>query len=328
MQLSVIVPFFNAQDHIRETISAILAQTHEDLEVICVDDGSRDESLAILRELAEKDAPLRILRHAKNLGVSAARNTGIKAAKGQWLCFIDSDDAPAPDFCARLLSHGQKSGTDIAKGSYAYQDGKGTSCEINKNARLDKNRCHIQLCSCLFRAQFLRDAGIFFAGDLIVSEDIVFMVQAALAAGSIAVDDDALLHISLRNGSSTFRGVSREQILAHIQAFRRVAHLLADGEVAAESRAYVLASLLALVAEMISRNIKPAIRHWAAHYLGQAFWHIARSPIYDHGLFLEFWPERLAPFLQALENGDAAGLLGHFDRDRASLCRRLLGRKK
>jgi len=90
-QVSVVIPVYNVEDYLRECLDSILNQTLHEIEVICVNDGSTDGSLAILEEYAAKDERITIVTQ-KNRGLSGARNTGAKFARGEFLYFIDSDD--------------------------------------------------------------------------------------------------------------------------------------------------------------------------------------------------------------------------------------------
>jgi glycosyltransferase involved in cell wall biosynthesis len=100
--ISVIVPVYNAEKYLGRCIESILAQTHSTLEVILVDDGSADRSGAICDYYAEQDNRVRVI-HKANAGVSAARNDGIEASKGEYIAFCDNDDFYAPGMLRRLL---------------------------------------------------------------------------------------------------------------------------------------------------------------------------------------------------------------------------------
>ena len=95
-KVSVIIPVYNTQFWLRECLDSVLRQTLGDFEVICVDDGSTDRSASILQEYAKKDARFRII-FQENQGQSAARNAGLKAARGEYIYFLDSDDYIEPD---------------------------------------------------------------------------------------------------------------------------------------------------------------------------------------------------------------------------------------
>lgn len=89
--LSIIVPVYNAERFLRRCVDSVLAQTHTDFELLLIDDGSTDGSPAICDEYAALDSRIRVF-HKPNGGVSSARNLGLDHARGEWICFIDSDD--------------------------------------------------------------------------------------------------------------------------------------------------------------------------------------------------------------------------------------------
>ena len=89
--ISVIVPVYNVENYLHKCVDSILKQTLSDIELILVDDGSPDGSGAICDEYAQKDSRVKVI-HKPNGGVSSARNAGIEAARGEWLCFVDGDD--------------------------------------------------------------------------------------------------------------------------------------------------------------------------------------------------------------------------------------------
>jgi glycosyltransferase involved in cell wall biosynthesis len=99
--VSVIIPTYNRADLVRQAVASVKAQTYRDFEIVVVDDGGTDGTFEALAAWPE----LRLLRHAGRRGVSAARNTGIAAARGQWLAFLDSDDLWLPDKLARQMAY-------------------------------------------------------------------------------------------------------------------------------------------------------------------------------------------------------------------------------
>lgn len=100
--VSIVVPVYNAEKTIKRCVSSIQNQTYDKLEIILVNDGSKDTSLAECRALAENDSRIRVY-HQENRGVSAARNKGIEFAQGEYLMFVDSDDAIKQDMVEQML---------------------------------------------------------------------------------------------------------------------------------------------------------------------------------------------------------------------------------
>ena len=89
-KISVIIPVYNVEKYLAECLTSVVNQTFKDIEIICVNDGSTDNSPKILKEFAQKDSRIKIINQ-ENQGLSAARNTGLDVATGEYVSFIDSD---------------------------------------------------------------------------------------------------------------------------------------------------------------------------------------------------------------------------------------------
>ncbi len=107
LKVSVIVPVYNVEKYLSECLDSIVNQTLEDIEIICINDGSPDNSLDILKKYAEKDKRVKII-DKKNEGVGKARNDGIKAAVGEFIAFMDSDDYYPSDNVLEILYNAAK----------------------------------------------------------------------------------------------------------------------------------------------------------------------------------------------------------------------------
>ncbi len=112
-KISVIVPVYNAEEYLECCIESILSQTFHDFEIILVNDGSCDESGIICEAYRGKDERIRVI-HQNNAGQGAARNRGIKAAKGNWISFVDADDLIHPQMLEHLYSAVQTSGASLS----------------------------------------------------------------------------------------------------------------------------------------------------------------------------------------------------------------------
>lgn len=100
MKVSVIIPVYNVEKYLESCLESIKSQTFTDYELILINDGSTDESVAIMRRYAKTDARIRIISQS-NRGVSAARNLGLSVAEGEYVLFVDSDDTILPDALER-----------------------------------------------------------------------------------------------------------------------------------------------------------------------------------------------------------------------------------
>ncbi len=114
-KVSVIVPVYNVEKYLEECIESLINQTLTDIEIICINDGSTDNSLKILEELQKKDNRIKIINQ-KNSGVSSARNNGIENATGEYIGFVDSDDWIDSDYYEKLYNTAKKYNSDIAAG--------------------------------------------------------------------------------------------------------------------------------------------------------------------------------------------------------------------
>ena len=117
--ISVIVPIYRVEPYLRQCVKSILDQTYRDIEVLLIDDGSPDRCGEICDEYARKDNRVRVF-HTENQGLSAARNLGLREAKGEFIGFVDSDDWIEPDMYEVLLKRMQDTGADIGVSGFYY----------------------------------------------------------------------------------------------------------------------------------------------------------------------------------------------------------------
>ncbi len=176
MKFSVVIPLYNKEHYIEATIRSVLNQTCQDFEVLVVDDGSKDDSLALARKF-ESDR-VRIIPQ-ENQGVSVARNTGIRNARGEFICFLDADDEWRPDYLATIDELTVKyPESSIFVTAYAVNMGNG---KINYSTRLEpetgclpsywltlaKGYDFVWTSATTMRRDTLMDAGLFKPGEKI-----------------------------------------------------------------------------------------------------------------------------------------------------------------
>lgn len=133
--ISVIVPVYNVKPYLEEAIESVIGQSYKDLEIILVDDGSTDGSGEICDIYAQKDSRIKVI-HQENKGLSAARNTGLDICSGEYIAFLDSDDAYCKDFLRKMLESMQKSDADISECNYAIYFGN----QRMKEGSIDRKR--------------------------------------------------------------------------------------------------------------------------------------------------------------------------------------------
>ncbi|WP_051207852.1 glycosyltransferase family 2 protein [Butyrivibrio sp. AE3006] len=111
--ISIIVPVYNVEKYLKECLDSILAQKYENFEVILIDDGSKDNSGCICDEYAQKDNRIKVI-HQENKGLAGARNTGLDAASGEYICFVDSDDKISNSYLEDFVKAMDSSNADLA----------------------------------------------------------------------------------------------------------------------------------------------------------------------------------------------------------------------
>lgn len=112
-KISIVVPVYNVDKYLNECLNSLINQTLKDIEIICINDGSKDNSLKILEQYQKKDERIKVINQ-DNLGVSIARNNGIKLAKGDYIGFVDGDDTVDLNYFEKLYNSITQNNSDIA----------------------------------------------------------------------------------------------------------------------------------------------------------------------------------------------------------------------
>lgn len=227
MYFSVIVPVYNVEQYLPECLDSLLHQTYGDWEAICVNDGSTDGCAAILAEYAARDNRFHIITQP-NGGLSAARNTGLDHANGDYILFLDSDDWLETNALERIHSQLQTPPSDLrpldmlcfggwmgSKTEYPTSETFDTGWTYYNRHALEHHEfpfvCVVLRC---YRRQLLTDNQLTFRKG-ILHEDNLFTPQVCLAAKKTSVIPDLLYHYRVRPGSiMTTRGMmSRESLI-------------------------------------------------------------------------------------------------------------------
>ena len=115
VKVSVIMAVYNAMPYLRKALDTVIGQSMRDIEIICVDDGSQDDSYQTLQEYAAKDTRITVLQHLeKTDGAAAARNMGMDQAQGEYLSFLDADDFFEPDLLEKAYGKAKEADADVA----------------------------------------------------------------------------------------------------------------------------------------------------------------------------------------------------------------------
>ena len=209
MFLSFIVPVYNVEKYVAECLDSLLDQdiSHEDYEIICINDGSTDGSLEILRSYEKAHANIRVIDQI-NSGVAAARNTGLDIAQGDFIWFVDSDDFIRRNFLSVLYQHVKETSSDRVKiGTYIVHDKLTASEEellstdqLEVNSHFYDSSCS----SCILRRCFLQQYGCRFRySELTHGEDSIFMFETVANNPQCTELDVPIYFYRHRPGSAT-----------------------------------------------------------------------------------------------------------------------------
>ena len=211
VKVSVVMPVYNACRYLRPALDSILAQTLREIELICIDDGSTDTSLDMIKIYQQTDSRIRILTET-NAGPGLARNNGLKRARGEYVAFLDADDFYEPDMLELLYNAAVEKDLDIAICEYDIFDNKKTrfmqtppnehSRIYNNGAVTSKNEHPDRILEStsgsawnkLFKKSFILEKGITFLSDAMMFEDVYFTVSALAFAERVSKVDELLVH--------------------------------------------------------------------------------------------------------------------------------------
>lgn len=180
IKISIVIPFYKVENYIAQCLGSVVNQLLPDIEILCIDDYSPDESINIVRDYAKKDNRIRIFQHEENRGVGAARNTGIKNAKGEYIFFLDPDDWLLEDALQRLYEAAKKHGVKIVSAPLkCYVEATGTYKKIRVKERGEFWITNKNFASLEYNAFKLFHRSIFENGDIrfpdrLIHEDVEF----------------------------------------------------------------------------------------------------------------------------------------------------------
>jgi len=236
--LSIVLPVYNVAPFLAQCLDSLIKEAAD--EIIAVDDGSTDECPEILQRYGARDARIRIIRQ-DNAGLSAARNTGMAAARGKYLAFVDSDDFVENGMHARLLAMAERDNLDIALGNGyfhfsgdkpdipIYRDGPPTEATSGREwlgEMLRQQKLLHMVWLHLYRRDFLAAQGFSFEPGL-VHEDVIWTTRALLAADRVGYDPEPGYRYRIRERHFTPEQNTR-RLAAIIRSSVRNAEALAE----------------------------------------------------------------------------------------------------
>lgn len=234
VRISLVVPAYNNEAWLGRCLDSLLAQTHRNVEIIAVNDGSKDATGEVMERYAEKDPRVKTL-HQENRGVTAARLAGVAAATGDWIGFVDSDDAVEPDMYRHLLENARKEQADISHcghqtrfpegrvvyvhntGDYRRQDRLTGMREL-----LDGGQIEGSLCTKLYKRELFRGLTEWIDTSIKNGEDYLMNYYLFSQANSAVYEDFCPYHYILRHGSASFRQFNEHSLFDPIRARQHI----------------------------------------------------------------------------------------------------------
>ena len=232
--ISVIIPVYNVEKYLPFCMETMLRQTVDDIEILCVDDGSPDGSAAILEVYAALDPRIRVIRQ-ENRGLSGARNAGLDAASGEWVFFLDSDDFAADNACEVISREAGRVQADIIVfGTEAFPEYPSPSKDLTRTLYTSDKYFPAFTPAALFetagampfvwrqayRRAFLEEHGLRFDESLRYGEDVVFQMEAFPFAKGISFISDRLYYYRWYREGSLMADASRDRdrlVESHLQ---------------------------------------------------------------------------------------------------------------
>lgn len=232
--ISVIVPVYNIEKYVGECLQSIIEQTYTNLEIIVVDDGSKDNSGSICDEFAKKDNRIKVF-HCTNGGVSKARNTGLNKANGKWITFIDGDDWLDTTFCEKLLDKTQNADIVFSRMIKDYENGTSSKffettlqevsvlpynlqhiihdrIHIEKNGVFTTDCIHGSVCRSFLNKEIIDKNLLRFENNIKSLEDRLFIMKYLSLCKSGALVDEYLYHYRMRENSATHENIYRPDL--------------------------------------------------------------------------------------------------------------------
>jgi len=224
-KISVIIPCYNSEEFLEKAVESVFNQTLQEIEIILVDDGSSDKTPTLLQQYKMADNRVEVITHPKNLGLGAARNSGIDVAKGKYLFFLDSDDYIHPNSFEVLYEQAEKEQLEILQAKHVrHKDGikevlpkhlpvfsqpvSGTKY-YNQGFFIEPKAC-----AKLWQTDFVKNNRLKF--DSGYYEDIAMVLYAFTIAKSINNTQFPAYHYIIRQDSITGQAVTRK----HIEGFK------------------------------------------------------------------------------------------------------------
>ena len=220
--VSIIIPAFNASEHIKQCIVSIINQTYSNLQIIIIDDGSSDDTFCIAKEFANKDSRFVLLKQ-KNNGVSAARNKGLERADGEYTMFVDSDDFLPLNSVELRVHAAMRSGSDVVYSGYSMFNANKKTQFLPRNCFLKNRDIFLKdeairllhryclgnaVWSFLIKKSIIEKYHLYFAKGISYGEDMLFLNYLFLSIDSLCILNADTYCYRLDSGVTSYSSLS------------------------------------------------------------------------------------------------------------------------
>ena len=236
--VSIIVPVYNAEKYLKRCLESIINQTYKNIEVILVDDGSVDKSPEICDEYKELDNRIKVI-HKVNGGASSARNMGLDAVKGEFVCFVDSDDWIEKNMIEVLVKKIKEHNVDIVRCDTYELDNQVKEDWIKTREKIIDNILNGNISAYVYllmiKSEIIKD--VRFDEKILLMEDTFFLLNVILKESKIIFLKEKLYHYEMNNGGLTLSTRNaKNKILGLIEYKEKTLNLLKENNLYSEKR--------------------------------------------------------------------------------------------
>jgi len=311
VRVSVIVPVYNVAPYLPRCLDSLVAQTLKDIEIICIDDKSTDNSLDILHQYRDKYPQIHVIELKKNSGVATARNAGIDAARGEYLGFVDSDDYVDTDFYEKLYETAKKENADIAKAEATITEYDKKSVlganQMDNIRKYGKWRFIYHWWSAIYKAKLLSKNNIKFQIDIISGQDTVFLNKCIQHTNDVALCYGTFYNYVRRENSLDSTILSPEKIESKIKAILSVCDVYNKSALPPVDYLFCYYNWWAYLPSLLKRNTLNSCKIKVASSIIDAY-----TACKDKNALLKKHVEEYAgnePRIQYIQSHDAEGLI-------------------
>ena len=243
-KISIIIPVYNTEKYLSKCLDSVCNQTLSDIEIICINDCSTDNSLKILQEYSTRDKRIKIIDFKENKGAAVARNLGIDEAKGEYIGFVDSDDFIDLDFYEKLYTKAVETRADVVKGNIkTYNNKTGISkieqwLNLNDLIKKHKSYFYFTFTSAIYKSEIIKTNNIKFLEGFIHFEDPYFTISANLFFKKINLINNVYYYYCNNEESSSRKQITEKHVKDQVKGSELIIKLLENHGV--EKQHYII----------------------------------------------------------------------------------------